>query len=295
MGDWFRWRQLDGDPSDSAFLGIFYPRIPHTHVKKTTERVGYTAGHALLLLTAAFAGVLSSSMEERCPAGEPGCGTEQSTAGAEGLTTVYILRHGTTPWNQEGKWQGETDIELAPEGIVEAEKQSAAFTSAGVKFDAVWASNLKRAHRTAEIVSAPHGVVPVPSAALRECSLGEFEGMHKSDIHSKYEHIFNRLKALPHEERINSAYFEGLETPADMSKRVSALMLQAAAAHAGQNLLMVTHSTVIESLLATRWGYFYDGIGMRRLAWLRCHVRHNGTITLEELDGFKFSKEVDMK
>merc|ERR1711907_265197 len=119
-------------------------------------------------------------------------------------TTVFLLRHGTTPWNLEGKWQGEVDIELAPQGIEEAEVQSKAFVDSGIKFDVVFASDLKRAFRTAEIVSTPHGVAPVPKPALRECSLGEFEGMHKQDIHSKYEHVFSRLKALPHDERIHT-------------------------------------------------------------------------------------------
>lgn len=122
------------------------------------------------------------SETERCAGGE---------APAD-CTTVFFLRHGTTPWNQEGKWQGEIDIELAPEGIKEAEAQSKAFVDSGIHFDAVFSSDLKRAFRTAEIVSAPHGVVPVPQQALRECSLGEFEGMHKQDIHGpKYEHIFS--------------------------------------------------------------------------------------------------------
>lgn len=79
-----------------------------------------------------------------------------------------------------------------------------------------------------------------------------------------------------------------------MSKRVSELVLHTAKQHAGRTLLMVTHSTVIESLLAARFGHYYDGIGMRRLAWLRCKVC-DGEISLEELDGFTFSKELDMK
>ena len=89
--------------------------------------------------------------------------------------TFYIIRHGTTEWNKQGRWQGEKDTELAPEGIQEAQTAAAAFVESGVSFSAVYCSDLKRAHLTAQILSGPSDIEPQPRAELRECSLGEFE------------------------------------------------------------------------------------------------------------------------
>ena len=72
-------------------------------------------------------------------------------------------------------------------------------------------SDLKRAHETAEIICAPLGLVPEPTAALRECSLGVFEGMHKDEIHGpKFSSIFARLSGLSHDARLDASYFVGV-------------------------------------------------------------------------------------
>ena len=65
--------------------------------------------------------------------------------------------------------------------------------------------------------------------------------------------------------------------------------------HVGRTLLLVTHSVVIESLLATLRGDYYEGISMRRLAWIKCQVQPGGGLVFEDLDGFTFSKGLSMK
>ena len=63
---------------------------------------------------------------------------------------IYLLRHGETRWNKRSKLQGQVDIPLAPEGIEQAE-----VTAEGMKdipFDYIFASPLKRAYKTAQIV-----------------------------------------------------------------------------------------------------------------------------------------------
>jgi len=138
---------------------------------------------------------------------------------------VYIVRHGTTNYNLDGRWQGEINTELAPQGIEEAKAAATSFIDSGISFDAAYCSNLNRAHHTAKILSEPHGLVPTPCSALREPCLGEFEGLHKSVIHGeKYQHIFERLEGLPHQERLNAAYFVGLATPQQVADKVVAFL-----------------------------------------------------------------------
>ena len=101
------------------------------------------------------------------------------------MVLVYVVRHGTTDYNLQGLWQGELDTELAQQGIEEAEAQACDFLEQqSLSFDACYCSSLKRAHRTAEILAAPHpGCAVTPTSALREPCLGEFQGLHKEVIH----------------------------------------------------------------------------------------------------------------
>ena len=38
----------------------------------------------------------------------------------ENTSTVVLVRHGRTQWNQLGRWQGQLDSDLIPEGIAGA-------------------------------------------------------------------------------------------------------------------------------------------------------------------------------
>lgn len=119
------------------------------------------------------------------------------------MTEVYFIRHGTSEWNLLKKWQGQCDTLLAPEGEQQARAAGAAFHDAGVLFDAVRCSDLKRARHTALLLTNACGgesVEPLIDTRLRECSLGVFEGLHKDDIFGpRFASLFSRLSSLPHE------------------------------------------------------------------------------------------------
>ncbi|KAL1510892.1 hypothetical protein AB1Y20_005724 [Prymnesium parvum] len=210
-------------------------------------------------------------------------------------TTVYFVRHGTSEWNLLGKWQGQTDTLLAPEGEVQARKAGAALHAQGVRFHAVVCSDLRRASRTAAILAAACALpdssaarpAPLHDARLRECSLGEFEGLHKSEIFgSRYAALFRRLASLPHEARIRTPYFDGLETPAQIAARALAAAADAAArAPAGGCVACVTHSVILESLLATAFSKDFEAVHTRTLAWIRCSYSPQLGFHLEEMDG----------
>ncbi|CAE7949302.1 HERC1, partial [Symbiodinium sp. KB8] len=93
-----------------------------------------------------------------------------------------------------------------------------------------------------------------------EPSLGKFEGMVKHDIYSQYADMFKRLAKMSQKDRLDEAYFEGLETPAQTSSRA-----EEAAADVfrdlpdGATVLFVTHSKVLEAVLAKVFDRFYEG------------------------------------
>lgn len=87
---------------------------------------------------------------------------------------LYLIRHGQTAWNAEGRAQGHTDIGLDEEGLLQARLLGAAFES--VPLERVWSSDLLRARQTAEAIARSTGAGIELDPRLRERSFGDWEG-----------------------------------------------------------------------------------------------------------------------
>lgn len=86
---------------------------------------------------------------------------------------LYIARHGQTDWNIQHKAQGHSDIPLNETGRKQAEALRDNIKN--LKFDAVYASPLKRARETAEIATDDKYKIQFDDR-LMERSFGDFEG-----------------------------------------------------------------------------------------------------------------------
>ena len=95
---------------------------------------------------------------------------------------ITTIRHGETDWNLERRPQGSCDIELNETGLAQAEKL--AVRLANEPCDIIYASDLLRAKKTAEIINTRHGVELITTSLLRESSFGEFEGKPLTDPES---------------------------------------------------------------------------------------------------------------
>ena len=94
---------------------------------------------------------------------------------------LYVVRHGTTAWNEEGKVQGITDIPLSQKGIEEAELLKKEIDN--LHFDVVISSPLIRARQTAKILVG--NTLPINTDdRIRERDWGFNEGMAISDVDS---------------------------------------------------------------------------------------------------------------
>jgi broad specificity phosphatase PhoE len=96
------------------------------------------------------------------------------------LLRLYLVRHGETVWNREGRVQGHTDVPLSAEGVEQARRMAARFD--GERIDAVWSSDLGRARTTAAAVAGPRGIDVVATPLLRETMLGEWEGLTEPEV-----------------------------------------------------------------------------------------------------------------
>ena len=96
---------------------------------------------------------------------------------------LILVRHGSTAWNEEGKYQGTIDIPLSDRGRQEAEMVAERLRDE--KIDAVYSSNLRRARETAEIIARPHGLPVQVIEELGEMNFGDWEGMTAQEIKDK--------------------------------------------------------------------------------------------------------------
>lgn len=84
---------------------------------------------------------------------------------------IYILRHGQTNYNAEGRFQGQVNTDLNENGIKQANETKKVLEN--IKFDIVISSPLKRAMDTAKIVTE---VEPIIDNRIMERSFGKLEG-----------------------------------------------------------------------------------------------------------------------
>ena len=93
---------------------------------------------------------------------------------------LYLVRHGETSWNADGRFQGQQDSPLSEIGRIQA--QATATALAPLPLDAVFTSDLARAAETATAIAAPRALTPIPDARLREAHFGEWEGLTLDDV-----------------------------------------------------------------------------------------------------------------
>jgi broad specificity phosphatase PhoE len=146
------------------------------------------------------------------------------------VTTILLARHGETDWNREGRWQGWADPPLNETGRAQA--RALAEQLQETPFDAVYSSDLRRAHETAEIVAAPHGVPVVTDPGLREIDVGTWSGLTQTEIELRF----------PDGERPDG------ETREQHLERVLEAAERIARANPEGRILLVTHGGTMRAL-----------------------------------------------
>jgi broad specificity phosphatase PhoE len=99
------------------------------------------------------------------------------------VTELLIARHGETDWNREQRWQGHADPPLNELGRAQAGEL--AETLAGEELEAIYASDLRRAFETAEIVGARLGLPVTSDPDLREIDVGSWSGLTRAELEGR--------------------------------------------------------------------------------------------------------------
>ena len=139
---------------------------------------------------------------------------------------IYIVRHGQTDYNVNGRYGGRLNVPLNENGIEEAYKVKEKLK--GIKFDKIYSSPLKRAYLTAKIIRDEN---IIKDDRIIERSNGKLEGKLKSEIHDVID--FND----PNEKRYD------IESIVDFRNRIKSFLDDVTNTDDG-NILIVTHAGV---------------------------------------------------
>ncbi len=97
---------------------------------------------------------------------------------------LVLLRHGESIWNQENRFTGWYDIDLADEGVEQAKLAGQLLKEQGIDFDIAYCSVLTRAIRTLSLAleSMGHEDLPVENSwRLNERHYGALTGLNKAE------------------------------------------------------------------------------------------------------------------
>jgi probable phosphoglycerate mutase len=112
-------------------------------------------------------------------------------------TKLFLVRHGQTEWNLEGRYQGITNTKLTPLGIKQA-KLAAEYLSK-VDFKGFYTSPLGRTIETAEIFKKIIKKDYEVRKNLREINFGKWEGLAFNEITTNYNKDFQNWLRDPFE------------------------------------------------------------------------------------------------
>lgn len=158
---------------------------------------------------------------------------------------LFLIRHGQTIWNEEGRYQGNHDTELTGRGIEQA-RLAAGYLS-GVNFSNIYSSPLKRALDTAEIIAGVSGCRIITRQDLKEINFGKWEGLKFSEIDRKYHEEYHRWLKDPYKNSPTGG--ESFEELSVRTVREAGKIVAENEDGEEKSVAVITHGGVILSLL----------------------------------------------
>lgn len=190
------------------------------------------------------------------------------------VTDLYIARHGQTKWNVEHRIQGKSDSPLTNLGVRQASQLGKRLSK--VDLEVIYSSSSQRALKTADLINRDQKVkAPLHvEDDLMEISLGEWEGMLRSEVDELYPRLQNVYFNNPSEFR---PVGDG-ETFIQVKNRVLPFINMILDSNKGRKILVVTHTAIVKLIL----GHF-EGRSMDRL-W-EPPIIHPASLSHVEING----------
>ena len=150
------------------------------------------------------------------------------------MTTIGFIRHGSTPWNIEGKEQGWCDIPLNNDGVEDANRLAHRLLLED--WDVIYSSDLSRAYQTANIIAEKLKKDINKDSRLREISGGLIEGTTEEERIKKWGKAWRELDLnIESDDRV---YSRGLSFINEICEK-----------HPYENVLIVSHGSFLKKII----------------------------------------------
>ncbi len=152
---------------------------------------------------------------------------------------LYVVRHGQTDLNKEGRLQGRNGLSLNTDGLKQANALREHFKD--IEFDYVFSSPQARAIQTAEISTS---VQPIIEERLNVFDLGEADGLRKHEV---------KLNGILPDRNV----YKGMEDIHGFIKRIFSFMAELQEKHSdkGVNILLSGHRCTTGGI-----GAYFEGV-----------------------------------
>jgi broad specificity phosphatase PhoE len=151
------------------------------------------------------------------------------------VTKLYLIRHGQSAGNAEGRFGGHSATPLSKLGFEQAELTAKALAGEGI--DAIYSSDLLRAVQTAEPLAKILGLEIITKSAFRERNVGVLEGLtfdeSKQEYPADYYALVNRS--------VHHVITKG-ESYRDLLDRITGELRDIVSNRRGERIAIFTHT-----------------------------------------------------
>ncbi len=161
---------------------------------------------------------------------------------------IYLIRHGQTDWNIQGRIQGSHDIPLNETGLMQAKLLAEGMETRPVK--KIFSSTLKRGMATAEALAGRQGVEIIPMPQLVEVEFGVWEGLTWKEIEESYPGEYRHWVMDP-----SHASPPGGESQKEISQRCKTAVNEIIRQTGGrEDIAVVSHGATLACLVSVMLG-----------------------------------------
>ena len=156
------------------------------------------------------------------------------------MIRFYIVRHGETDWNRQGRAMGRREVPLNSKGLRDVELVAEALSCKGI--DAIHTSPLRRTVETAEAIARRTGAGIVEDERLVEIGIGPWEGRSFDDL--LRDEAYRNFLLNP-----DGPHPAGVERMSDVQRRGVEVIREIVEGHKSGSFVLVSHADVIRPIL----------------------------------------------
>jgi broad specificity phosphatase PhoE len=164
------------------------------------------------------------------------------------MTTILLVRHGQTAWNRQERFRGQVDIPLDDWGRQQADSVGRRIAGQWEPA-AIYAGSLQRTLQTAASVARACGLRTTIHDGLLDIDYGAFSGLTPQEAADLHPELARAWQRAPH-----MVLFPGGESLGDVRDRAEAALMEIAANHSDQTVVLVSHMVVCRLLLCAALG-----------------------------------------